>query len=304
MIDQRLFMYVEQELKRGVPDIAIKKALRETGWSEDLVRQAFAIVQSRAEPPRPEIELSEEQMRVRVGRIKRPEKQGKKIPLITILAITLVSVVLVGGWYYSFVYPQQKEAAGIKRILNEQNDPGQTNPSGQPNSDEDITSVVPVGTPVDTGATSTQDQSSSIGLSESGPGAPTIDDPAAKRDGQRRAQLDQLAVAQRLWFTEYGKYYTCGLATGDCGGKAYGFPDEVGVYLVKTAQDPLSGDYGGKKAACGTDYVYCGLNNAPYSEFYCYYARLESGGYYVVSHAGNAKRSTVPKVFEDCAVSN
>jgi hypothetical protein len=114
------------------------------------------------------------------------------------------------------------------------------------------------------------------------------------------ADMDQLAAAQKTWFEANSRYYTCGLAGGECGGKPYGYPVQIGAALQKTPQDPLIG----KNPACGKDYVYCGLNNAPYPQFFCYYAKLETGGYYTASHAGNFRRSTAPKIFEECAEAN
>jgi len=86
-------------------------------------------------------------------------------------------------------------------------------------------------------------------------------------DNKRKEDLDKLAAAQKLWFAEHKSYYTCNLTAGDCGGRPYGLPDQIGIYLNNVNQDPLAGNYANKKAVCGKDYVYCGLNNVLYPNF-------------------------------------
>ena len=106
-----------------------------------------------------------------------------------------------------------------------------------------------------------------------------------------------LAEAQRAWFAANGKYYTCSRSAGDCGGSLTGYPAKIGDYLTVAPKDPS----GKTSGTCGRDLVYCGLNNVPYSHFFCYYAKLESGEYYTAAHEGNFLRKTAPKIFEECA---
>ena len=116
-------------------------------------------------------------------------------------------------------------------------------------------------------------------------------------DKQRKADMAALAEAQRAWFAANGKYYTCSRSAGDCGGSLTGYPSKIGDQLAATPKDPS----GKTSGTCGRDLVYCGLNNVPYSHFFCYYAKLDSGEYYTASHEGNFLRKTAPKIFEECA---
>jgi len=116
-------------------------------------------------------------------------------------------------------------------------------------------------------------------------------------DKQRKADMAALVEAQKAWFAANGKYYTCSRSAGDCGGSLTGYPAKIGDYLPAAPKDPS----GKTSGVCGRDFVYCGLNNVPYSHFFCYYAKLESGEYYTASHEGNFLRKTAPKIFEECA---
>lgn len=116
-------------------------------------------------------------------------------------------------------------------------------------------------------------------------------------DKQRKADMAALVEAQKAWFAANGKYYTCSRSAGDCGGSLTGYPAKIGDYLTVAPKDPS----GKTSGTCGRDLVYCGLNNVPYSHFFCYYAKLESGEYYTASHEGNFLRKTAPKIFEECA---
>lgn len=308
MIDQRLFTYIEQELKRGVPNAAIMGALRDAGWAEDAIGQAFIAVQNRSTPPSPEIGLPEAAPHYGVIKTKKIRTKGRKLPLGVVLGVVgIIAVVLAAVWYFIFIAPGQQKNPDFDEtapnILKEKETDGGTS-GGQNDEGQDTgnaTTTASQGTageltvvPPDT---LSQPYSGTTGGATSDNGTPV-----STNDTKRREDLDKLAAAQKLWFGEHKTYYTCSLSGGDCGGKAYGLPEQVGIYLSNVGQDPLSSDYAGKKASCGVDYVYCGLNNVSYSNFFCYYAKLEGGGYYTVSHAGSAVRSVVPKVFEQCGV--
>lgn len=314
MIDQRLFIYIEQELKRGVPNAAIKNALREAGWAEEAIGQAFIAVQSRNVPPRPVQELPAERFSPGVSKYRIIKKGGRKLPLGMIIAIVGVIVAALAGLGYAFfVAPERQEESGVlddtaPTILKKESIdtaisgemPEETAESLE-TAEADGDLIVP---PTDQPAQSLEKPE----LSETDNGGILKDAAAAQpenmlqNDAKRKEDLGKLAAAQKLWLNDHGSYYTCGLSGGDCGGKVYGFPEQIGVYLSKTEQDPMFGDYAQTKAVCGKDYVYCGLNNASYSKFFCYYAKLESGGYYTVSHMGSAVRSLTPKVFEECGI--
>jgi hypothetical protein len=319
MIDQRLFMYIEQELRRGVPNAAIKNALREASWAEDAIGQAFAAVQNRNAPPRPEQEFVEDPVRPGTDKPKKIRTKGGRLPVVATVGIVGVIVaVLAAAWYFIFIVPEQPAeiSENTPNILKKDNSAGGVADSNQA-AQSDSASVVPGssgnGTTGDAAAASSDQPTQAVPVTNPPPatggdanagGAPAAGqaDVATVNDAKRKEDINKLAAAQALWFGEHKAYYTCGLSSGDCGGKPYGYPEQIGVYLSNAGQDPLVANYAGKKAACGTDYVYCGLNNSSYSQFFCYYAKLESGGYYTVSQAGSAVRSSVPKVFEQCGV--
>ena len=140
---------------------------------------------------------------------------------------------------------------------------------------------------------------------------PALNQPAAAsadtpeyRDARRTSDMRQLVSAQEMWYGDKDKYYTCRVKSGDCGGKPRAYPAQIGVYLPTMPQDPLEGKSGAKTDVCGQSYSYCGLANAVYPQAFCYYAKLENGGYYTASQAGNFKRSTAPKTFKECATAN
>jgi hypothetical protein len=117
-----------------------------------------------------------------------------------------------------------------------------------------------------------------------------------ERDAQRKAAMLQLYLAQSKWHGSQSQYYTCGASGGDCGGKPNGYPASIGSFLAKTPVDPVNA--GG---VCGAGLIYCGLDNIRASEKFCYYAKLEGGGYYTASAAGNFERSTPPATFGECS---
>ena len=313
-MEKQLLDYVEQESKRGVAAQMIKKALRDAGWDDALVEEAFVSVQSPEPPARPQ---AEENADVIANNEETAATAGKKSShrLLLVISISLmIFMIFVGGIFW---------------FLNSGASVGQQNPVNSsilpvpqdktPSSSVDAVSKTPAtGNATGTqGAAGNTNSSSSAEILGNGTGvvpaqvatssvaaATSTDVQAAQisaRDNQRMEDMRKLAMAQQSQFMFGGKYYTCGLAAGDCGGKPFGYPAQIGSFLV-TSQDP---SYGQKfRPVCGNDYIYCGLNNAPYPQFFCYYAKLEAGGYYTASHAGNFKRSTAPKIFEDCALAN
>ena len=120
-----------------------------------------------------------------------------------------------------------------------------------------------------------------------------------ERDVQRQSDMVQLSAAQSKWFGLKGQYYTCSADGGDCQGKKVNYPASLGVAMAKTPIDPLN-----TGTACGRDEIYCGLNNVGAAVNFCYYAKLETGGYYTASNLGNAKRSAPPVTFGDCGQPN
>lgn len=119
------------------------------------------------------------------------------------------------------------------------------------------------------------------------------------RDSQRQTDMKNLVTAQSAWFGAYNRYYTCGPAGGDCKGLIRNYPAAIGSYLSKTPLDPINSGSG-----CGRDLVYCGIDNMADSSKFCFFAKLEGGGYYTASPSGNYKRSTAPATLADCGLPN
>lgn len=335
-MEKQLLDYVEQESKRGVPPLMIKKALREAGWDDPSITEAFTAVQSQKNPPLPRIQPSGEDENFdeiddssSAAPVEKKKGKGKPVVIIFFIAFILMLVIAaVALWFFEMREPAVTEAPS-------ENTPAATSTeqagsdnfdiiSSKPPVAENSTSTVimpatstAVGKP-DAIATSTLTSTSTSAVmiaTSSEPvvvAATTTDNAAATttpamgqadaaaRDAQRMNDMRQLASAQDMYFGANNKYYTCGMASGDCGGLLRAYPKQISTYLSVTPQDPS----GIAKGVCGTDYVYCGLNNTPYSNFYCYYSKLEGGGYYTASHLGNFKRSTPPKIFEECSVAN
>jgi len=303
-MEQQLLNYVEQESKRGVPEHMVKKALRDAGWSDIQINEAFEAIQSRVTPPAPEAGTFLKDEAAFGGEDEssaEPASKTKKPVIIAVLVFVALAVTVAGLiFYYNYSSTPREELEPKEQIAVEE-----TEPEDAPSAGEKITEPpVPA-----------ENNNEPVIASQANPdaGAATstlavADDPAADeaavRDNQRMADMKELVLAQKKWFAKEKSYYTCGLAGGDCKGKPYGYPLQIGAALEKTPLDPLAAQFGEKKLVCGKNYVYCGLNNAPYPQFFCYYAKLEGGGYYTASHEGSFKRSTPPKIFEECAVAN
>jgi len=298
-MEQELFNYVEQELKRGVTQETIKKALRSAGWDDATINETFNVIQAKLAPPTPGSEIFPKKNVVE-GENTKEEKNfdvdSKKISKPMVIAISVfgavVLVVLGLIFYFNLLTPKQVPEIEFEQNQVEPPPSAETvveNPVVGDETNPQLSLVTP---PVGPTATTTE-ETQKITL-----------DTAQRRDEQRMLDMEKLAEAQNAWIKIAGKYYTCGLASGDCNGKPFGYPTQIGNVLTATPQDPLTKQYVSQKAVCGKDYVYCGLNNAPYPQFFCYYAKLEGGGYYTASHSGNFKRSTPPKIFEQCAVAN
>jgi hypothetical protein len=126
--------------------------------------------------------------------------------------------------------------------------------------------------------------------------APKLSGDFAARDERRQIDMRRLAAAQVSWYGDHKKYYTCGTTGGDCRGKANSLPSSIGS-AGNSAVDPVNAG-----RVCGRDYTYCGIDNTQNSKEFCYYAKLEAGGYYGVSRLGSFKRASPPLSLADCAV--
>lgn len=301
-MDQQLLAYIEQELKRGVRPEVIQKALCAAGWESGLVKDALAAVQSGAAAPFPQAVSAPS------GEIARQNSDSlapaatespSKILSTAKIVFGVVALIFAAITVYlylsdSFGSPTTDDA---DLLFGNEMAPPQ---SPGANSNEGGLVVSPIGQ-TDSQNAAGADVVDGVAPAEEAAtttiAAPAVGEQA--KDEKRKTDMRQLSDAQKAWFAANEKYYTCGLAGGDCGGKVRGYPVQIGD-LSPTPQDPS----GLSAGICGKDYVYCGLNNASYSHFFCYYAKLESGGYYTASHEGNFLRKTLPKIFEECAVSD
>jgi hypothetical protein len=121
---------------------------------------------------------------------------------------------------------------------------------------------------------------------------------AKARDAKRQSDMRQMVSAEEMYYGENDRYYTCSASGGDCKGKANNLPASISNYLT-VPKDPT-----GTGTSCGKDYIYCGLDNTKSSQKFCFYAKLEGGGFYTASDAGNYKRMAAPRNFEECGKSN
>jgi hypothetical protein len=111
---------------------------------------------------------------------------------------------------------------------------------------------------------------------------------AAERDLARQSDMRQFVSAQEMYYGANNKY----LASS-------AMPAAIGNYLTSVPADPG----GGAVISCdqrNPAFVYCGLDNTANDQKFCYFAKLESGGYFTASQAGNFKRSNKPASFDDC----
>jgi prepilin-type N-terminal cleavage/methylation domain-containing protein len=114
---------------------------------------------------------------------------------------------------------------------------------------------------------------------------------AKARDAKRQADIRQIASAQEMVMTDDDEYmaWTLDEATG-CITNA-DIRNKAGtVYLSAFPKDPQS------PTKC-----YKGINDpATPRTKYCAYAALESGGYFVASHAGVGTKTAAPTTVDDC----
>ena len=308
-MDQQLLAYIEQELKRGVRPETVKKALCDAGWEGQAVQEAILAIQSKTVAPAPKImPVVEEKKEEKISFAEMPEDKPKKHFSVVKLALAAAVLVFAGIAIYFYLSDSSAPAENSEPdiLFEKENVPsageiesgadvlpsegGQGELTASENGDlqtdsgrpelpaESAESIVE-----NTTATSTAETGSEVSESAN--------------DKQRKADMAALVEAQKAWFAANGKYYTCSRSAGDCGGSLTGYPSKIGDQLAATPKDPS----GKTSGTCGRDLVYCGLNNVPYSHFFCYYAKLESGEYYTASHEGNFLRKTAPKIFEECA---
>lgn len=301
--------YIEQELKRGVRPETVKKALCDAGWEGQAVQEAILAIQSKTVAPAPKImPVVEEKKEEKISFAEIPEDKPKKHFSVVKLALAAAVLVFAGIAIYFYLsdsfapaeisepdvlferenVPLDGEVESGADVLPAEGDQSELtaseNGDSQTESGADVLSAESAESIVEnTTATSTAETGSEVSESAN--------------DKQRKADMAALVEAQKAWFAANGKYYTCSRSAGDCGGSLTGYPSKIGDQLAATPKDPS----GKTSGTCGRDLVYCGLNNVPYSHFFCYYAKLESGEYYTASHEGNFLRKTAPKIFEECA---
>ncbi len=309
-MEQQLLDYIKQETSRGVAEASIRKALADVGWENSAIEEAFAASRpvaaaapvQRFAPAKKDGAAGDEEFDEETS-----SKKSKKPAIIAGIVFLAIFFVFGGLMAYFYFATSSEDITGkidqeIAEDVSQETippvaglevvDQAPAASESEPLTDVPAAGLAPV-------------ENVSVEPASTTEAAPVeLSSVAAQdRDAQRMADMQKLAEAQKAVFMAGGKYYTCGLSGGECGGKPYGYPAQIGG-LAQTPQDPLAAESAGKKAVCGADYVYCGLNNAPYSNFFCYYAKLEGGGYYTASHAGNFKRNAAPKIFEECAAAD
>ncbi|MCU0653614.1 MAG: hypothetical protein MUD10_05145 [Candidatus Pacebacteria bacterium] len=109
-----------------------------------------------------------------------------------------------------------------------------------------------------------------------------------KRDNERIADMGDAIRIQKECYANMGHY--CQI-DGYPGGTE---TVNIGKGWRQFLTDPLD------EGQCGTGYLYCGLSNLDEPQDFCYYAKLEKGGFYVVSPAGGLKRDSAPESFREC----
>jgi len=120
------------------------------------------------------------------------------------------------------------------------------------------------------------------------------------RDTRREADMRQLISAQELYYNSNNAYLTCSTTGGDCIGKINNYPAAIGTYLTPTPIDPSNDG-----SVCGTNYTYCGFDNTvDFGTDFCYFAKLEGGGYYIASSNGNYLKSSAPIDLGNCLSKN
>ncbi|MGB2631928.1 MAG: hypothetical protein WBC48_03345 [Minisyncoccales bacterium] len=317
-MEQQLLTYIEQEIKRGVAEPMIKKALREAGWGDSLIEEAFALLQAPV-PPASESVSSELEAPAREETISEGEDDavivGKKKlnkPLVIVASVFGAMILIVTALvsYFSFSTPSQvaEEPAAPAEEPAQAENPSVKVVVEEPAApeEEDRVNLIPAAATTTVAATSTVATTTVAATSTVATSTAAVPDlsTSAGRDEQRKLDMRKLVDAQKIWHQTTAKYYTCGLKAGDCGGRKYGYPEQIGKSLPIAPLDPLAAQYLSKALVCGKDYVYCGLNNSSYSQFFCYYAKLEGGDFYTASHNGNFQRKTAPKIFEECGAAN
>lgn len=311
-MDQQLLAYIEQELKRGVRPETVKKALCDAGWESQAVQEAILAIQSKAVAPAPKITSAPEEKKEEISFAPASEDKPKKRFSVVKLALGAAALVFAGIAIYLYLSDSFAPAGTPEPdiLFEKENVP----PDGEVESGADVlpaesgqgelTASENGGLQTDSGQTELPAESAE-NITESADEISAATSTAetepevggSASDKQRKADMAALVEAQKAWFAANGKYYTCSRSAGDCGGSPTGYPAKIGDYLTAAPKDPS----GKTSGTCGRDFVYCGLNNVPYSHFFCYYAKLESGEYYTASHEGNFLRKTAPKIFEECA---
>jgi hypothetical protein len=107
-----------------------------------------------------------------------------------------------------------------------------------------------------------------------------IEEATKARDSKRQSDMSILVSAQEMYYSDNNKYYA--LAT---------MPTSISTYLTTVPVDPTN----------ISPLVYTTIDNTGDATKFCYYAKLEAGGYYTASHNGRFKKDVAPKNLADCA---
>lgn len=118
------------------------------------------------------------------------------------------------------------------------------------------------------------------------------------RDARRQSDMRYLVTVQKAWFEVNNRYYTCGETSGDCKGELNNYPVKIGIASIPV--DPV-----GNNTINSISYSYIGLDNTVGNgSDYCYYAKMENGGYYTASDGGNFLLPSPPETVNECKKTN
>jgi hypothetical protein len=115
MINQELRTYIETQLARGVERSSIEKVLRDTGWKEEDIQNAFtAVLPPKSSPVSASAYIQPGVVNVMQGIEKDSSPKGRSL-LISSLLITLLLV--IGGFLYIFYFLIPSPQSALTKMI-------------------------------------------------------------------------------------------------------------------------------------------------------------------------------------------